>query len=709
MNYDQAAVRAVLDKVRAEGRAALTAPEGRQICEAYHIPVPQEGLATSAAEATRIAQEIGYPVVLKIASPDILHKTEAGGVLTGLGSAAAVEQGYNTILANARAYSANATILGVQVQQMLPAAQEVIVGAVTDPSFGKLVAFGLGGVLVEVMRDITFRLAPATPQEAVSMLDDIGGAAVLRGVRGAAGVNREALGTLIANVSQLVHDFPVISEMDLNPVFASSTGATAVDVRILVDFQPAPARYRPSQEEILRAMRRIMQPDAVAVIGASPEDGKIGNSVMKNLINGGYQGAIYPIHPRAEDILGKKCYKSVTDIPGQVDIAIFCIPARVVAQVLEEVGQKQIPGAILIPSGFAEVGEHALQEEVVQVARQHNIRLMGPNIYGFYYTHKNLCATFCTPYDEKGKVALSSQSGGVGMAIIGFSRSTKMGVSAIVGLGNKSDIDEDDLLIFFEQDPNTQVMAMHVEDLKDGRAFAEVAQRVSKKKPIVVLKAGRTSMGARAARSHTGALAGDDRIYDAVLRQSGVIRAGSLNDMLEFARGLQILPTPQGENIVIVTGAGGSGVLLSDACVDNGLQLMSMPPDLDAAFKKFIPPFGASGNPVDITGGEPPTTYRNTIKLALDDDRIHALILGYWHTIITPPMVFATLLSEVIEEARQRGINKPVVASLVGDVEVEDACRYLIDHDILAYPYTTEKPVAVLGAKYRWARAAGLL
>ena len=709
MNYDQAAVRAVLDKVRAEGRAALTAPEGRQICEAYHIPVPQEGLATSAAEATRIAQEIGYPVVLKIASPDILHKTEAGGVLTGLGSAAAVEQGYNTILANARAYSANATILGVQVQQMLPAAQEVIVGAVTDPSFGKLVAFGLGGVLVEVMRDITFRLAPATPQEAISMLDDIGGAAVLRGVRGAAGVNREALGTLIANVSQLVHDFPAISEMDLNPVFASSTGATAVDVRILVDFQPAPARYRPSQEEILRAMRRIMQPEAVAVIGASPEDGKIGNSVMKNLINGGYQGAIYPIHPRAEDILGKKCYKSVTDIPGQVDIAIFCIPARVVAQVLEEVGQKQIPGAILIPSGFAEVGEHALQEEVVQVARQHNIRLMGPNIYGFYYTHKNLCATFCTPYDEKGKVALSSQSGGVGMAIIGFSRSTKMGVSAIVGLGNKSDIDEDDLLTFFEQDPNTQVMAMHVEDLKDGRAFAEVAQRVSKKKPIVVLKAGRTSMGARAARSHTGALAGDDRIYDAVLRQSGVIRAGSLNDMLEFARGLQILPTPQGENIVIVTGAGGSGVLLSDACVDNGLQLMSMPPDLDAAFKKFIPPFGASGNPVDITGGEPPTTYRNTIKLALDDDRIHALILGYWHTIITPPMVFATLLSEVIEEARQRGINKPVVASLVGDVEVEDACRYLIDHDILAYPYTTEKPVAVLGAKYRWARAAGLL
>jgi acyl-CoA synthetase (NDP forming) len=295
------------------------------------------------------------------------------------------------------------------------------------------------------------------------------------------------------------------------------------------------------------------------------------------------------------------------------------------------------------------------------------------------------------------------------MAIIGFSRSTQMGVSAIVGLGNKSDIDEDDLLTFFEQDPNTQVIAMHVEDLKDGRAFAEVAQRVSKQKPIVVLKAGRTAVGARAASSHTGALAGNDKVYDAVLRQSGVIRAYSLNDMLEFARGLQVLPTPKGENIVIVTGAGGSGVLLSDACVDNGLQLMRMPDDLDAAFKEFIPPFGASGNPIDITGGEPPTTYRNTIKLALDDDRIHALILGYWHTIITPPMVFAELLSEVVEAARQGGIDKPVVVSLVGDVEVEEACRYLMQHDILAYPYTTEKPVAVLGAKYRWARGAGLL
>jgi acyl-CoA synthetase (NDP forming) len=709
MGYDRQAVKALLDAAKVEGRAALSPSEGRLLCEACGIKVPREELATSAQEAAHLAPKLGFPVAMKIVSPDILHKTEAGGVVLGVSTAAEAEAAYAGIIANARAYRSDAKISGVLVQQMLTGGHEVIVGALTDPSFGKVVAFGLGGVLVEVLKDVTFRLAPASEADALSMLDGIAAAEILRGVRGGQAADRSALAATIVAVSNLVSDFPEIRELDLNPVFARKDDAVAADVRVLLDFAPAPARYRPTQDEILRAMTRIMQPDAVAVIGASPEEGKIGNSVMKNLINGGYQGEIYPIHPKVAEVLGCKAYKSVKDIPHQVDVAVFAIPAPLVAGALRECGEKQIPGAVLIPSGFAETGNVTGQQEIVAVARQHNVRLMGPNIYGFYYTPKNLCATFCTPYDIKGQAALSSQSGGVGMAIIGFSRSAKMGVSAIVGLGNKSDLDEDDLLTFFEQDPNTQVVAMHVEDLKDGRSFAEVARRVSKKKPVIMLKAGRTAMGARAAQSHTAALAGNDRIYDDILRQSGVVRAMALNDMLEFARCLPILPAPRGENVLIITGAGGSGVLLSDACVDNGLKLMAMPPDLDAAFRKFIPPFGAAGNPVDITGGEPPTTYRNTIALGLEDARIHALILGYWHTIITPPLVFAQLAAEVVEEYRHKGINKPVVASLVGDVEVEQASEYLFDHGIPAYPYTTEKPVAVLGAKYRWSRAAGLI
>jgi acetyl coenzyme A synthetase (ADP forming)-like protein len=706
---DKAAVRKVLDAVKADGRNALTAPEAKIVADAYGIPVPKEGVATSAAQAESLAAGMGYPVVMKIVSPDILHKTEAGGVLVGVKSAEEVKAGYETILANARKYKADAKIEGVQVQQMLKGGTEVIVGSITDGSFGKLVAFGLGGVLVEVLKDITFRLAPATREDALSMLDGIQAKEMLHGVRGGDAVDREALADIVVRVSQLVTDFPEIVELDLNPVFASKSDAIAADVRIVVDFDYKPREAPRTNEEIVRAMNRIMQPKAVAVIGASAETGKIGNSVMKNLINGGYAGQIYPIHPKAEEILGYKAYKSVKDVPGEIDTAVFAIPAKFVAGALVECGEKGIPGAVLIPSGFAETGEVALQDEIVAIGKKYNIRLMGPNIYGFYYTPVNLCATFCTAYDVKGSAALSSQSGGIGMAIIGFSRSAKMGVSAIVGLGNKSDIDEDDLLAFFEQDPNTKIIAQHCEDLKDGRAFAEAAKRVSKKKPIVVLKAGRTSAGAQAAASHTGALAGNDKIYEDVFKQVGVIRARSLRQLLEFARGVPILPTPKGENVVIITGAGGSGVLLSDAVVDNGMSLMKMPPDLDAAFRKFIPPFGAAGNPVDITGGEPPTTYANTVRLGLDDPRIHSLILGYWHTIITPPMVFAKLMVEVKNEAKAKGIEKPMVASLAGDVEVEEAAEYLYQNGIPAYAYSTELPVEVLGAKYKWARGAGLL
>ncbi len=709
MAHTKDAVRKILDRVKAEKRTSLTAPEGKQVCDAYGIPVPREAVATSAADAAKIASDMGFPVVMKIVSPDILHKTEAGGVMVGVKTVADAERNYATIVANAKKYKADARIEGVQVQQMLTGGVEVIVGSITDGSFGKLVAFGLGGVLVEVLKDVTFRLAPATKQDALSMLDGIQAKEMLRGVRGGEPVNRDAIADIIVNVSQLVSDFPEIIELDLNPVFASKKDAIAADVRIVVDFDYKPRPAPRPDAEIVAAMNRIMMPKSVAVIGASAEDGKIGNSVMKNLINGGYKGAIYPIHPKAADILGHKAYKSVKDVPGVIDVAVFAIPAKFVAAALAECGEKKIPGAVLIPSGFAEAGAPELQAEIVEVGKKYDIRMMGPNIYGFYYTPANLCATFCTAYDIKGHTALSSQSGGIGMAIIGFSRSAKMGVSAIVGLGNKSDIDEDDLLAFFEQDDNTNIIAMHCEDLKDGRAFANAAKRVSKKKPVVVLKGGRTSAGARAASSHTGALAGNDKIYEDVFKQSGVIRARSLRQLLEFARGIPVLPTPKGENVLIITGAGGSGVLLSDSVVDNDLSLMTMPDDLDKAFRKFIPPFGASGNPVDITGGEPPITYVNTVKLGLTDDRIHSLILGYWHTIVTPPMVFARNMVEVKNEMKAKGFEKPMVASLAGDVEVEEAAEYLYQNGIPAYAYSTELPVELLAAKYKWARGAGLL
>ena len=261
------ALRALIDNARASGRTALSAPEAQVFCEEYGIPTPKQGFAKTAADAVKLAERFGFPVVLKIVSADILHKTEAGGVITGVGNAAEVRRGFDELVKNAKRYRKNAAIQGVQVQQMLKGGQEVMVGAVTDPSFGKMIAFGLGGVLVEVMKDITFRLAPVTKKEALSMLDSVSAAELLRGVRGQKSVDRVAVADLITTVAKLINDFPDIQEVDLNPVFATDKGAKAVDVRMVIGDMPK-QRTRFDQEEILGAMRRIMNPRAVAVIGA---------------------------------------------------------------------------------------------------------------------------------------------------------------------------------------------------------------------------------------------------------------------------------------------------------------------------------------------------------------------------------------------------------------------------------------------------------
>ena len=267
-------VRAVLDQVKADGRSTLTAPECKTVCEAYGIPLPEEGIANSPEDAVMIANGIGYPVAMKIVSADIQHKTEAGGVLVGLRDAAEVTTGYNSIIESVQSYAPDADVVGLQVQQMLDKSdQEVIVGAVTDPSFGKLVAFGLGGILVEVLKDVTFRLAPATTEDANSMLDGIQATEVLRGVRGTEAVNRDALTRIIVSVSKLISDFPSIQEIDLNPILANASGATAGDALITVDFSPPKEIYRPTQDAIISAMNRIMKPSAVAVIGASDSEG----------------------------------------------------------------------------------------------------------------------------------------------------------------------------------------------------------------------------------------------------------------------------------------------------------------------------------------------------------------------------------------------------------------------------------------------------
>ena len=697
----------ILSEAKRQGRTVLTEVESKEVLTAYGIPVRTGQVATDPESAAEIAGKLGYPVVMKIVSPDIPHKSDVGGVRVNIGSAEAVRSAFTDIVTKARLEKPKADIQGVLIYQMVPEGVELVIGATFSRQFGHAVMFGLGGILVEAAMDVVFRLVPLTREDSLNMIQEIRGRKILGNFRGKPAVNINALADIIEKLSALVADHPEIVEVDLNPVIASAAGAIVVDARMALGEPKKIADTIYSSEEIITGMKRIFSPAGIAIIGASGDPSKLGYSTVKNIIDGGYKGKIYPINPKADEILGMKCYRSVREITGKVDVAVIVIPAKNVADAVIALGEKGVAGAIVISSGFAEIGNNELQRELVETAMKSGVRILGPNIFGLYYTPANLCATFCTPYTEKGPTALSCQSGGVGMAIIGYSRSNKMGVSAIVGVGNKCDVDEDDLIEFFGQDQNTKVIAMHVEDIKDGLAFVRAAGKISRQKPIIALKAGATSLGERAAFSHTGALAGDDRIYSAAFAKAGIVRVANLEDLLDCARSLGKMPAPKGENVLIVTGAGGLGVLLADACSKHQLQLMHLEEDLDKAFKKFIPPFGATGNPVDITGGEPPETYEATIRLALEDDRIDALILGYWHTLITPPMAFAETVIRAKKAAESVKAPKPIVAALSGDVEVERAASLLETHGVPAFAYSSEKAVVVLGALYRWARMAG--
>jgi acyl-CoA synthetase (NDP forming) len=284
------------------------------------------------------------------------------------------------------------------------------------------------------------------------------------------------------------------------------------------------------------------------------------------------------------------------------------------------------------------------------------------------------------------------------MAMLGYSRSNRLGVSAIIGLGNKSDIDEYDLIEYFGRDEGTSLLALHIEGIRDGRAILEAAKRVAKKKPILALKAGRTLEGMKAASSHTGSLASDPVMVDQLFGSSGILLVQGMNLFFDSIKGLAMIPKPSGEEVLIVTGAGGLGVLLSDACIQNGLRLLKPPQDLLDEAKKFVPPFGTLGNPIDITGGQPPETYEDVLRLVLKDDRVHAIVLGYWQTLIAPPMDFAKGVVKVFSELPR----KPLVVSLSGDVEVEKAAEYLEENGIPATCYAPERAVSMLAAKLKW-------
>jgi len=447
-------------------------------------------------------------------------------------------------------------------------------------------------------------------------------------------------------------------------------------------------------------LKYLFYPRSIAVIGASRYPRKVGYEILENIIKYGFKGAIYPVNPKATEILGLKCYPSIKNVPDEVDLAIICIPAPIVPTIVKECGEKGVKVLAIISSGFREIGNTELERTIVQIAAKYGMRILGPNIFGIFCARSRLNATFGPTDVIPGKIALISQSGALGIALMGWTISEKIGLSAVVSVGNKADIDDADLLEFFMEDDSTNTIMIYLEGLKRAREFIQIAKRVSIKKPIVIIKAGRSERGAKAAVSHTGAMATNDVIYSAAFKQCGVLRALDLESALDWVRALSELRAPEKEGVLIITNGGGIGVMATDECIERDLKLVDPPEDLIEAMRRHMPPFGSPLNPVDLTGQATEYEYYGAIVDALTHPSVHSLIVLYCETAIVDPMRVAESIVRARDNTRT---EKPIVASLVGGGRTIEAMDYLNSNGIPTYP-TVSRAVSALAALYKWSR-----
>ncbi len=425
----------------------------------------------------------------------------------------------------------------------------------------------------------------------------------------------------------------------------------------------------------------LLRPKSIAVIGASAKPGKIGYTVIDNLLKDGYEGKIYPINPEATEILGLKVYKNIGDVPGEVDAAVMTIPAKIVAQELVECGKKKVKGIILITSGFSEVGRKDLEDELVTIARQYNMRILGPNIVGTLSNSDKLNASFAPCLPLPGKVSLASQSGALLIALDAATYVRRVGFDKLISNGNMCDVDFTDLVPWLGDDEATACIALYIEGLRDGRSFIKAAQKVNK--PIVALKAGVSSHGAAAAASHTGSLAGAVKVYGAAFKQAGVIQATDLDDLFDRVLTLSLQPPMKGENLLVLTNGGGVGVLATDAAEKYGLPLKFAPDDVQAELRKHMPDYGSPKNPVDMTGMAGNEWYYETTRFAISHPWVHGLVVLYCETAMTNPQLIAESIKRAIDDSKIK--DKPVAVSFVGGERSDKAIMWLVENGIPSF------------------------
>ena len=441
----------------------------------------------------------------------------------------------------------------------------------------------------------------------------------------------------------------------------------------------------------------LFNPRHVAVVGASHSEGKIGYTVLKNIIDSGYKGRIYPINPKGGEILGKKVYTDIFSVDGEIDLALIVVPASIAVSAVEACAKKGVKFAIVITSGFSEIGNIDAEREMVEKAREYGMRILGPNVFGIYSAVPPINATFGPSKVCPGNIAVISQSGALGIAMIGKTAEENMGLSTIVSIGNKADITEADILKYVFNDDITKVAFLYIEGLENGKEFMELVKNKPDEMKIVAIKAGRSKVGARAVASHTGSLAGSDKIFDAAFKQSGVLRADSLEEGFNWVATLAACPRPAGNNVVIITNGGGIGVLAADACEKYGVKLAGDMELLKRTFGDVIPKFGSYKNPVDLTGQAGGEDYREALERALKDDNIHAVIALYCQTDMTP---LEPLMDTFLEMQKKYGSKKPIIYSLFGGEGTAKLLEELKGKGIPAFE-DVEDAVSSLNALYR--------
>lgn len=452
-------------------------------------------------------------------------------------------------------------------------------------------------------------------------------------------------------------------------------------------------------------LKKLFDPKSIAVIGASQQEGKVGHSVLKNLLHYGYKGKIYPINPKAEEILGVKTYSTIFAMEGEIDLAVVAIPSQFVPTVLKDCVERRIDSVIIISAGFKESGKEGskLERELVEIIKNSSIRVLGPNCLGVIDTASSLNASFAAGMPSRGNIAFFSQSGALCTAVLDWALEEDVGFSKFISLGNKADIDEVDLLLALADDPETKVILGYLEGIQNGVRFMEVAREVSRKKPVIINKSGRTQAGARAASSHTGTLTGSETAYEAAFRQCGVIRAETLEALFDYAIAFAYQPLPRGPNLAILTNAGGPGIIAADAAENSILKMASFGEETIGKLRKELPASASIYNPVDVVGDAGADRYEKAMRPLIGDPAVDSLVV-----ILTPQaMTEIKETAEVINKIAPVVSDKPIVSSFMGGLEVKAGIRILRSGKIPNYSYP-EHAIAALDAmvKYRkWKEA----